>query len=237
MSRGQSPIAPDPGGDDAPPPCSFLACWTRRIALGAMAVSVVAAMLVALGFWWFVWSVPTDEVALDRNADGIVVLTGGSSRIADAIELLSAGRGRRLLITGVHRATTTREIARLLPAYRWMMTCCVDLDHSAVNTVGNAVETRRWASNRGIRSLIVVTSNYHMPRAMAELARQLPDVALIPFPVITENVRAERWWTSAPTAKLLLSEYIKYIVAQVRMRLEPALVATEVAGGRRVAAR
>jgi uncharacterized SAM-binding protein YcdF (DUF218 family) len=235
MQRQDPPIAQGPGGDHAPPRRGFFACWTRRIVLSAVVLSAGAAMLVAAGFWWFVWSVPTDEVALDRNADGIVVLTGGSSRIADAIELLSAGRGRRLLITGVHRATTTREIARLLPAYRWMMTCCVDLDHSAANTVGNAVETRRWATSRGVRSLIVVTSNYHMPRAMAELARQLPDVALIPFPVITENVRADRWWQSAPTAKLLLSEYIKYIVAQVRMRLEPLVDTTEVAGGRRVA--
>ena len=70
---------------------------------------------------------------------------------------------------------------------------------------------------------------------MAELSRQLPDVALIPFPVISENVRADRWWTSAPTARLLLSEYLKYIAAQVRMRLEPALAATEIAGGRRIA--
>jgi uncharacterized SAM-binding protein YcdF (DUF218 family) len=234
MAPVQAPIAPDPGRDSAPPRRS-LAGWTRRLALGATAVCAATAAVVVAGFWWFVWSVPTDEIALDRNADGIVVLTGGSSRIADAVELLSAGRGRRLLITGVHRATTSREIARLVPAYGWMMACCVDLDHSAVNTVGNAVETRRWAGRRGIRSLIVVTSNYHMPRAMAELSRQLPDVALIPFPVITENVRAERWWTSAPTAKLLLSEYLKYIAAQVRMRLEPAFAATEMAGGRRVA--
>jgi uncharacterized SAM-binding protein YcdF (DUF218 family) len=233
MSRIQAPIAQNPGRDDSPPRRRFLACWTRRLALCATALSAAAAAVVVAGFWWFVWSVPTDEVALDRNADGIVVLTGGSSRITDAIELLSAGRGRRLLITGVHRATTSQEIARLLPAYSWMMACCVDLDHSAVNTVGNAVETRRWASRRAIRSLIVVTSNYHMPRAMAELSRQLPDVALIPFPVISENVRAERWWTSAPTARLLLTEYLKYIAAQVRMRLEPAFAATEMAGARR----
>jgi uncharacterized SAM-binding protein YcdF (DUF218 family) len=235
MSQDHSPIAHGSGGGDPPRRHGILAPWRRRIALGAVAACAGAAMLVGAGFWWFVWSVPTGEVALDRDADGIVVLTGGSSRIADAVELLSAGRGRRLLITGVHRATTSQEIGRLLPDYRWIMACCVDLDHSAVNTVGNAVETRRWADRRGIRSLIVVTSNYHMPRAMAELARQLPDVALIPFPVITENVRADRWWMSAPTARLLLSEYLKYIAAQVRMRLEPAFVATEMAGGRRVA--
>jgi uncharacterized SAM-binding protein YcdF (DUF218 family) len=205
--------------------------WLRRIVWSAAAIAAIA---VAAGFWWFVWSVPNDEVALDRNADGIVVLTGGASRVADAIELLSEGRGKRLLITGVHHATTAREIARLLPAYGRLMGCCVDLDHSALNTVGNAVETKRWAERRNIRSLIVVTSNYHMPRAMAELARRLPDVALIPFPVVTDNVRTERWWANPPIAKLLMWEYLKYIVAQVRMRLEPAF-AIDAADTRRFA--
>jgi uncharacterized SAM-binding protein YcdF (DUF218 family) len=74
-------------------------------------------------------------------------------------------------------------------------------------------------TDRGFRSVIVVTSNYHMPRTMAELRRRMPDVALVPFPVITDKMRSEAWWSSAPTAKLLFSEYLKYIVAQVRFRL------------------
>jgi len=194
--------------------------WTRRIASAVAALCVAAAIAVAIGFWWFVWAVPTQEVKLERQADGIVVLTGGSSRVADAIELLSEGRGKRLLITGVHRATTAAEIARLAPAYGRLITCCVDLDHSAVNTVGNALETKRWAVDRRMQSLIIVTSNYHMPRAMAELERQLPEVTLIPFPVVPEKVRTDRWWDPS-TARILLSEYLKYIVTQVRMRFEP----------------
>jgi uncharacterized SAM-binding protein YcdF (DUF218 family) len=208
--------------------------WGRRLASAVIAACVFAAFAVAAGFWWFVWSVPTREVALDRNADGIVVLTGGSSRVVDAMELLAEGRGKRLLITGVHRTTSSTEIARLNADYRPLMACCVDLDHSAVNTVGNAVETRRWAHRRSIRSLIVVTSNYHMPRAMAELARQLPDVMLIAFPVVTENVRTDEWWHPS-TARVLLSEYLKYIVAQVRMRLGPVLAGEHAARERQLA--
>jgi uncharacterized SAM-binding protein YcdF (DUF218 family) len=209
--------------------------WLRRILLGVVALAALGAAAVVGGFWWFVWSVPTHEVALDRNADGIVVLTGGSSRIADAMQLLSAGRGKRLLITGAHRATTSAAISRLIPDHRALVTCCVDLDY-AVNTEGNAIETKRWAQRRGIRSLIVVTSNYHMPRAMAELARRLPDVALIGFPVVTENVRTDRWWHPL-TARLLLTEYLKYIVAQVRMRLEPGFAAAGRAPEPRLAVR
>jgi uncharacterized SAM-binding protein YcdF (DUF218 family) len=58
-----------------------------------------------------------------------------------------------------------------------------------------------------------------MPRTMAELRRQMPDVALVPFPVVTDKMRSEAWWSSLPTARLLFSEYLKYIVAQVRFRL------------------
>jgi len=225
MPVSSSPTPQDPGRK-ATPRRRTAAGWMQRIALTTMLLCVAAALVIVSGFWWFISAVPTHEVKLDSHADGIVVLTGGSSRVADAIELLSEGRGKRLLITGVHRATTSAEIARLAPAYGRLIACCVDLDHSAVNTVGNALETKRWATNRHIQSLIVVTSNYHMPRAMAELARQLPNVSLVPFPVVTEKMRTDRWW-SPPTARLLVSEYLKYIVAQLRMRLEPTFGASD----------
>jgi uncharacterized SAM-binding protein YcdF (DUF218 family) len=207
----------------------------RRVAAAAalLAGTLLGSALLAFagGFFWFARAVPNEEVTLVHDADGIVVLTGGASRIADAVELLANGHGKRLLITGVHRATSSREIARVLPRHQPLLACCVDLDHSAVNTLGNAAETRRWAKSLSFHSLIVVTSSYHMPRTMAELGRQLPDVRLIPFPVVTEKLRAEPWWESLPTAKLLFSEYLKYILAQVRMRLEPAGEAAD-AGGR-----
>jgi len=202
--------------------------WLRLVMTLTVAVALSA---FAGGFVWFVSRVPTSEVMLDRNADGIVVLTGGASRIADAIDLLALGRGKRLLISGVHRATNSGEITHLVPEYHQLIACCVDLGHAAVNTVGNALETKRWVRERGFRSLIVVTSSYHMPRTMAELARQLPDVDLIPFPVVTDRMRAGPWWASGPTARLLFSEYLKYIVAQVRMRLAPASAPTDLAGG------
>src|SRR5947207_2672897 len=203
---------------ETPSPASPL----RRFARGVLIAAVALVAFFGAGFVWFVWSVPATEVALNRNADGIVVLTGGASRISDAIELLANGHGKRLLISGVHRTTSSAEIARNNPRYESLVACCVDLDHSAINTVGNAIETRRWARDRGFTSLIVVTSAYHMPRTMAELGQQMPDVALVPFPVVTEKLRNEPWWASGPTARLILSEYAKFVVAQLRMRIEPA---------------
>jgi uncharacterized SAM-binding protein YcdF (DUF218 family) len=196
----------------------------RRLGRSAIAICAIAALSLAAGFALFLWRLPTDEIVLHRDADGIVVLTGGASRISDAIELLAAGRGKRLLISGLNRATTSGEISRLNPDYGGMLNCCVDFDRS-LNTLGNAIETKHWAESRGFRSLIVVTSSYHMPRAIAEIAHQLPDVALLPFPVVADKLHAEPWWTHGTTMKLMLSEYLKYVVARMRIRLDPAAAA------------
>ena len=139
------------------------------------------------------------EVKPARNADGIVVLTGGSSRVSDAMELLAGGYGKRLLISGVHPTNGVSDISRSLPDNQSLLDCCVDLDRSAVNTRSNAAETRRWVRERGFKSLIVVTSNYHMPRAIVELSHAMPDVTLIPFAVVGDKWRDEPWWTSGAT--------------------------------------
>jgi uncharacterized SAM-binding protein YcdF (DUF218 family) len=183
-------------------------------------LSSVAALLLGLGFVWFLSRVPTHEVALRERADGIVALTGGASRINDAIELLASGRGTRLLISGANPTTTPHEISRLNPVFDHWVRCCVDFDR-AVNTLGNAIETRHWAERRSFRSLIVVTSNYHMPRALAEFANQLPNVTLVPFPVVTDRQRAAPWWASIGTARLMFTEYVKYVFARIRMGLHP----------------
>ncbi len=133
--------------------------------------------------------------------------------------LLASGYGKRLLISGVHPTNGVSDISRSLPDSQPLLKCCVDLDRSAVNTRSNASETRRWVDERGFHSLIVVTSNYHMPRAIVELSHAMPDITLIPFAVVGDKWREEPWWTSGATLRLLLSEYVKYIAAEVRVRL------------------
>jgi uncharacterized SAM-binding protein YcdF (DUF218 family) len=190
--------------------------WLRATIVATLAIIFVVA---AVGFVAFLAQLRGVEVQPARNADGIVVLTGGSSRVSDAMELLAGGYGKRLLISGVHPTNAASDISRSLPDNQQLLRCCVDLDRSAVNTRSNAAETRRWVHERGFKSLIVVTSNYHMPRAIVELSHAMPDIALIPFSVVGDKWRDEPWWTSGATVRLLLSEYAKYVAAELRVRL------------------
>jgi uncharacterized SAM-binding protein YcdF (DUF218 family) len=188
----------------------------RAIFLAMLAAIVVVA---AVGFVGFLSQLRAIETQPAQRADGIVVLTGGSSRVSDAMELLAAGYGKRLLISGVRRTNDASDISRSLPDSQSLMSCCVDLDRSAVNTRSNAAETRRWARERGFKSLIVVTSNYHMPRAIVELSHAMPDISLIPYAVVGDKWREEPWWSSGATLRLVLSEYVKYLAAELRVHL------------------
>lgn len=200
--------------------------WAWLLAFGAVCAVAVVALT---GFIWFVLSVQKSETAITKSADGVVVLTGGPERLSDGIDLLAAGRGKRMLITGVHPTTRLEELSKRVPGHDRMFHCCVDIDREATNTIGNAVETRRWAKERGFNTLIVVTSSYHIPRAMAEVSHQLPDATLIPYPVVTDRQRAEPWWSHTVTARTFAIEYIKYIAAIVRMRFEPSPTGTALA--------
>jgi uncharacterized SAM-binding protein YcdF (DUF218 family) len=213
--NGQAKQIP-PDADAAAPPAPRRRGWLRATIVVFFAVLFV---LAAIGFVGFLSQLRTAELKPARNADGIVVLTGGSSRVSDAMELLADGYGKRLLISGVHPTNGTIELSRLLPDSQGLLACCVDLDRSAVNTRSNAIETRRWAHERGFKSLIVVTSNYHMPRAIVELSHEMPEIELIPYAVIGDRWRDEPWWTSGTTLRLLLSEYTKYVAAEIRVRL------------------
>jgi uncharacterized SAM-binding protein YcdF (DUF218 family) len=207
--------------DDRSPKATIAAPrrWLRAGLVAALSVVFVAA---AVGFVGFLSQLRGVETRPERKADGIVVLTGGSSRVSDAMELLAGGYGQRLLISGVHPTNAASDISRSLSDNQSLLNCCVDLDRSAVNTRSNAAETRRWAHERGFKSLIVVTSNYHMPRAIVELSHAMPDIALIPYAVVGDKWRDEPWWTSGATVRLLLSEYVKYVAAEVRVRLADA---------------
>ena len=192
--------------------------WTICIMLLGAGVLTPVCGLIA-GFVAFLGEIEQQPPADVAHAQGMIVLTGGTDRVPDAIELFSRGLADRLLITGVHQAITKSEIARLNPRSRDLIDCCVDLGHEAVNTIGNAREARLWVEqNKIAASLIVVTSNYHMPRALAELRHELPNYELRAYPVVALGMKYTGWWRSAHAARVLGTEYLKYIIARARLK-------------------
>lgn len=190
----------------------------RRIAVALVLLAGLGGVVAAAGFIAFTAQIAAREPVAVKSADAIVVLTGGPSRIVDAVGLLSEGRGQRLLITGVNPSISTEEMRRALPDGEHLLGCCIDLGHKALNTRGNALEAAEWARDRRFRSLVVVTSSWHMPRAMMELGRALPEVELVAYPVVTTRSQPEHWWRDPGTLKLLAKEYVKFLMAAVKIR-------------------
>ena len=179
--------------------------------------AILLLVMLIIGFIVFANSVDRERREPAHAADGITVLTGGVSRIDDAMKLLAQKKAKRVLITGVNRGTTLEQLKHLSTADDRYFSCCVDIDKEALNTIDNATETARWVILNGYGSVIVVTSNYHMPRALAELERAVPGVTFVPYPVVDNNVHIERWWEFPGTTRLLLSEYLKYLPALGRL--------------------
>ena len=148
------------------------------------------------------------------RADAIVALTGPSAeRVNAAIRLLEQDKGERVLISGVNREVRRQELRALTPGSNRLFNCCVDLGFEAEDTVGNAQEIAAWADSKGYDSLIVVTSDYHMPRALTEIRAAAPGVELTAYAVETPSLDNSRWWKAAVTARRMTLEYMKYLAA------------------------
>jgi uncharacterized SAM-binding protein YcdF (DUF218 family) len=186
-----------------------------RLSVGAGAVALA---LFGIGFVHFA-NVTSREAAWSfQSADAIVVLTGGEKRIGEAARLLSEGKARRLLISGVNRLISKDDARRLTGLDDRRFDCCVDVGYGAQDTSGNADETRAWAASWGFSSLIVVTASYHMPRSLLEMSQAMPGVRLIPHPVVPNRFRTDRWWLHVDTARILVSEFVKYVRSAIRLQ-------------------
>jgi uncharacterized SAM-binding protein YcdF (DUF218 family) len=189
----------------------------RALSRATVIAGGLGAFALAFGFVLFATSIMRDKTEDTQKADGIVVLTGGDTRIQAGAKLLAEGRGKRLLISGVNRKVGREEIRHISGLNNDLYTCCVDLGYEALDTVGNADETRTWARTNGYHRLIVVTSTYHMPRSLAELALAMQDIEFIAHTVTPRSFPETGWWLHVRTTRLLLSEYLKYLPAVARL--------------------
>ncbi len=180
---------------------------TRRwpLILGEFLLAVLLAW--GAGFVWFVHMATRPEPP-PPHADGIVAFTGGAERVETALHLLAAGRARQLLLSGIGGGAELGELAWRADLNPAPIAAQVTIGRGATSTHGNAAETAAWARGRAIHSLIVVTAFYHMPRALAELRRALPNVRLYPDPVLMPK---HGGIGRIVTLRLLAGEYSKYL--------------------------
>ncbi|WP_025029202.1 YdcF family protein [Nitratireductor aquibiodomus] len=189
----------------------------RRLVRLSLLVCVVGGFIFIAGFGLFAdhighLSAPRDV----DDADGIIVLTGGQSRIDAAVNLLKAGKGKRLLISGVNPVARADDLRIATGSEAALFDCCVDIDHAALDTIGNAEESAKWVQANAYDSIILVTNNYHMPRSLLEMQRLLPNSKLYPYPVVNTPLDNGAWLAKPDALRVLATEYAKYVGALVR---------------------
>ncbi len=180
--------------------------WAAALCALALSFGVVwGAGFAAFNRW------VRHEPPLPAAADGIVVLTGGAERVEAGLRLLAEGRAPMLLVSGVGRGTDLWELVRRVPLSPEQVSQ-ITLGRAATTTLSNARETSGWARAHHLGSLMIVTAGYHMPRALTEIARTLPGVALHPAPVQSPALRGEMEFA---TMRLLASEFDKYLAVRL----------------------
>lgn len=176
-------------------------------------------MLYFLGLLYFVSLVPIKPAISTSKSDAIVVLTGGDKRIEKGFILLKNNKANKLFITGVNdkiKLSNISQIEKFQSILDFDYKSKVYLGINAQNTQGNALETKQWISEaENIKSIILVTANYHMPRSLLEFHKALPYIKIIPYPVFPEGFKIHSWWKHKSSSLLLMNEYKKYIFIMI----------------------
>ena len=165
----------------------------------------------------FAAAIPVRVEDAATRTDAIVVLTGGSGRLSEGLELLAGKFADKLFVSGVYRGIDVNKLLELSQRAPEGFKCCVEIGYSADDTTGNAAETAAWARRHGINSLRIVTSSYHMPRSLLEFREALPDAVFIPHPVFPTHVKRDLWWIWPGTTGLIIGEYNKFLLVRLRM--------------------
>lgn len=155
----------------------------------------------------FTSQIPQTKTTLpETSEDAIVVLTGGNSRLEYGLRLLAENKGEVLFISGVGDKVTIADILQQAPddVRKKINESDIVIGHQAENTIGNALEIKEWLEKSNYKKIILVTSNYHIPRSLLELSTAMPDISITTAPVIASD------------NEMLLSEYHKYLASKLR---------------------
>ncbi len=190
--------------------------------------NLLIVLIIAIGLWGiglikFDSFIPDDFEHKNIRTQAIVVLTGGSGRLDEGLDLLAKNPETRLFVSGVYKGNEVRHLLSLSNQRSVALSSRIDIGN-AVDTRENAAETAVWVDENTIRSLRLVTAAYHMPRSLLEFEYKMPNVRIIPHPVFPAHVKQDRWWAYPGTAALVIGEYNKFILAWVRQQIEDLAV-------------
>ena len=197
----------------------------RRFLRRMVIVTLGVLLVWVAGLFHFADSIPKSIEDPTRHTNAIVVLTGGSGRLEEGLNLLELNMAERLFVSGVYQGVDVKTLIRMFehnPRHQGLshlLETRVSIG-MANNTLGNATETADWIAGKGIRSMRLVTAAYHMPRSLLEFKHVMPNVQIITHPVFPAHVKVDEWWAWSGTAELIAGEYNKSLFARLRQQTE-----------------
>lgn len=191
---------------------------------------VISSIIMILLTSFAVWSIGlitfcnlvknTDTSQQMMKTDAIVILTGGSDRISTGLDMMKAGMSKQVFISGVNEKVTLNQILSLWPGYDGSdLRCCITLDYVAQDTKDNATEALKWIRSHHVQSFRLVTSDYHIMRALMEFTRLMPEKGIFPSPVVSTPAE---YAAKGGYMKLMVGEYHKTVLTWLRMALHPS---------------
>lgn len=196
--------------------------WQKCLMAGSSLVIIIAVFVSILQH--FVLTLPH----LPKNTpmvDGIVVTTGGQDRLAAGLDLLSQNKAPYLLLSGVGEGITKQMIKSslaLTPDRAAQLECCVALEFQAKDTKGNALATKKWADDNQLSVILLVTADYHMPRARLEFAAQMPRRTIVAYPINAADLDGKSWYSDWHVMRLYIREFLKYSLRRLTLLIQPS---------------
>lgn len=189
----------------------------RKSFLSTLKFFIILSLGVGLwlmGLIFFTHLIPFSGQDNDFFTDGIVVFTGGEARLQEAVSLFEQHKAKYLLVSGVNPESTFKDKIAKMP-----LKSQITIGYAS-DTIENAKETAQWARVNHLKSLRLITSNYHVPRSLFELRHLLPQVQIFPHGVVSESFLRPKWWLNPPTLVLVVQEYNKFLFALLRRPFE-----------------
>jgi len=178
---------------------------------------ILVLLFLVIDYLFFYKKISNYNNSLNYN-NNFIVLTGGDNRVKKSLQIFFQikYKNKNLFISGVGKGFNKKTLKKLTPQNlnnEKIIECCIQIEGISRNTFSNAVESLKWVKSKGINSFVLLTNNYHMPRAMLEFKSIFKDIKITPYVFIDEN---KVWWKKKIN---YISEYFKYKLTYFRINL------------------